>query len=293
MGDGNAGIIEITREWDPQRALLEGSPAPFCELPKRRYVLAAMDNRGMYGPRLDRWDKVAEWPLTIAAILFLIAYATQIIARPAGVVSVACEAILYITWTVFVVDYMTRLVITENRWRWFYRHLLDLTIVVLPMLRPLRLMRFLTVLALIGRNTGNMLRGLVAVFAVDTTLLTVLIASLTVYDAEFVIGDIDTFPDAVWWAFVTITTVGYGDFYPVTLTGRITAVGLMVGGLTLIGVVTATLASWIVERVADQNTKAVTATEAQVEQLRLEIIELKDRFKSLRPAADPTPSHAH
>lgn len=78
------------------------------------------------------------------------------------------------------------------------------------------------------------------------------------------------FADAVWWAFVTIT-VGYGDFYPVTLTGRITAVALMVGGLALIGVVTATLRSWIVERVADQNTKTVNATEAQVEQLRLEI----------------------
>jgi voltage-gated potassium channel len=121
------------------------------------------DNRGMYGPRIAKWDKAAEWPLTIAAILFLIAYATQIIARPDGFLSIACELILYATWAVFVVDYLTRLIITENRWRWFYRHLLDLAIVVLPMLRPLRLMRFLTVLALIGRNTGNMLRGRVVI----------------------------------------------------------------------------------------------------------------------------------
>jgi voltage-gated potassium channel len=237
----------------------------------------------MYGPRIARWDKAAEWPLTIAAILFLIAYATQIIARPDGFLHAACELILYTTWAVFVVDYITRLVITENRWRWFYRHLLDLAIVVLPMLRPLRLMRFLTVLALIGRNTGNMLRGRVVIYTVGATVLTVFIASLAVYDAEYGVGDIETFPDAVWWAFVTITTVGYGDFYPVTLTGRITAVGLMVGGLALIGVVTATLASWIVERVADQNTQTVNATEAQVEQLRLEIGELKDLVRELRP----------
>lgn len=57
----------------------------------------------------------------------------------------------------------------------------------------------------------------------------------------------------------------------------------MVGGLALIGVVTATLASWIVERVADQNTKTVHATEAQVEQLRLEIGELKAFVRELRP----------
>jgi voltage-gated potassium channel len=239
----------------------------------------------MYGPRIAKWDKAAEWPLTIAAILFLIAYATQIIARPDGFLSIACELILYATWTVFVIDYLTRLIITENRWRWFYRHLLDLAIVVLPMLRPLRLMRFLTVLALIGRNTGNMLRGRVVIYTVGATVLTVFIASLAVFDAENGIGDIATFPDAVWWAFVTITTVGYGDFYPVTLTGRITAVGLMVGGLALIGVVTATLASWIVERVADQNTKTVNATEAQVEQLRVEIAELKDLVRELRPTS--------
>jgi voltage-gated potassium channel len=238
----------------------------------------------MYGPRLARWNKTAEWPLTIAAILFLIAYATQIIARPDGVLSVACELILFVTWAMFVIDYITRLIITENRWRWFSRHLLDLAIVVLPMLRPLRLMRFLTVLALIGRTTGNMLRGRVVIYTVGATVLTVFIASLAVFDAERGIGDIETFPDAVWWAFATITTVGCGDFYPITVTGRITAVGLMIGGLALLGVVTATLASWIVERVADQNTKTVHATEAQVEQLRLEIGELKALVREIRPA---------
>jgi voltage-gated potassium channel len=59
----------------------------------------------------------------------------------------------------------------------------------------------------------------------------------------------------------------------------------MIGGLALIGVVTATLASWIVERVADQNTKTVNATEAQVEQLRVEIAELKDLVRELRPTS--------
>lgn len=237
----------------------------------------------MYGPRIARWDKAAEWPLTIAAILFLVAYATQIIARPDGLINLSCEVILAATWSLFVVDYVVRLVITENRWRWFYRHLLDLAIVVLPMLRPLRLMRFLTVLALIGRSTGNMLRGRVVIYTVGATVLTVFVASLAVLDAENGIGDIDTFPDALWWAFVTITTVGYGDFFPVTLTGRVVAVGLMIGGLALIGVVTATLASWIVERVADQTKKTANATETQVEQLRDEIVELKAMVRELRP----------
>jgi voltage-gated potassium channel len=191
---------------------------------------------------------------------------------------------LAITWALFVGDYVTRLTLTENRWRWFYRHLLDLAIVILPMLRPLRLMRFLTVLALIGRKTGTILRGRVVIYTVGATVMTILIASLAVYDAESGQGEIHSFPDAMWSAFVTITTVGYGDVYPVTFTGRIVAIGLMVGGIALIGVVTATLASWIVERVADHTATSATATEAQVEELRSEISELKEMISELRPA---------
>lgn len=238
----------------------------------------------MYGSRIAKWEKATEWPLTIAAILFLAAYTIQILAHPDGLLSALCELILWVTWSVFLVDYVCRLVIAENRWRWFYRHLLDLAIVVLPMLRPLRLMRFFTVLAILGRGTGTMLRGRVALYTAGATVLTVFIAALAVLDAEQGAGDIDTFGDAIWWAFVTITTVGYGDYYPITLAGRMIAVGLMIGGIALIGVVTATLASWIVERVSDQSTKTATATEHQVEELRREVGELKDMIRELRPA---------
>lgn len=185
----------------------------------------------------------------------------------------------------FAIDYVVRLVIAENRWKWFYRHLIDLAIVVLPMLRPLRLMRFLTILALLNRGAGTRLRGKVVVYTVGGTVLLVLLAGLAVLDAERGSGgDIQNVGDAVWWAFVTITTVGYGDYFPVTLTGRVVAVGLMIGGIALIGVVTATLASWIVERVSDDTQRKTHATEAQVEELRDEIRELKAMIQELRPA---------
>ncbi|WP_324253870.1 potassium channel family protein [Microbacterium schleiferi] len=197
----------------------------------------------------------------------------------------AAEATLWITWGLFAIDYVVRLVIAENRWKWFYRHLIDLAIVVLPMLRPLRLMRFLTILALLNRGAGTRLRGKVVVYTVGGTVLLVLLAGLVVLDAERGSGgDIQNVGDAVWWAFVTITTVGYGDYFPVTLTGRVVAVGLMIGGIALIGVVTATLASWIVERVSDDTQRKTHATEAQVEELRDEIRELKAMIQELRPA---------
>lgn len=230
----------------------------------------------MYGERLARWERAVEWPLTIAAVVFLGAYAAQILARSHGAVQGIAEVVLWATWAAFVVDYLVRLTLAVPRGRWFVRHLLDLVIVLLPVFRPLRLMRFLTVIALIQRNTGAMLRGKVVIYTVGATVLTVVVSALAVLDAEQSAGGtITSLGDALWWAVVTITTVGYGDFTPITVQGRVIAVGLMVGGIALIGVVTATLASWIVEKVSLENQSSAAATSAQVDALRDEIAELR------------------
>ncbi|MFT4210997.1 MAG: ion channel [Microbacterium sp.] len=247
----------------------------------------------MYGERLARWERAVEWPLVATACLFLIAYATQILAHPDGVLQAVAEGVIWVTWGLFLGDYAVRLTIAEHRWRWFSRHLLDLAIVVLPILRPLRLMRFLTILALIQRGAGARFRGKVVIYTVGATILTIVVAGLAVLDAEEGNGGpIQSFGDAVWWAFVTITTVGYGDYVPVTVTGRIVAVALMIGGIALIGVVTATIASWIVQRVSIETESADVASEAQVAQLRAEIGELKgelsemkEMIRDLRPVA--------
>ncbi|MGH2275184.1 MAG: potassium channel family protein [Microbacterium sp.] len=197
------------------------------------------------------------------------------------------EVTLRVTWVAFGVDYVARLVLAKPRWRWFTRHLLDLAIVVLPVLRPLRLMRFFTVLALIQRGAGTMLRGKVVIYTVGATILTVFMAALAVLDAERGSGGpITTFGDAVWWSFETITTVGYGDFYPVTIVGRVVAVGLMIGGIALIGLVTATLASWIVERISFAAEKTSIATEAQVEKLATDVDALRREISRLTAAVE-------
>jgi len=80
----------------------------------------------------------------------------------------------------------------------------------------------------------------------------------------------------MWWAATTVTTVGYGDLSPVTPAGKLVAVALMIGGITLVGTVTATLASWIVQRVAEEDTASEAATRAQIEELREEIRRLSN-----------------
>lgn len=241
----------------------------------------------MHDSSLKRWEHAAEWPLMVAAALFLAAYATQIIAQPHGGIETVCDVVLWATWLAFVVDYVMQLRLAERRWHWFSRHLLDLAVVVLPMFRPLRLMRFLTIVALIQRSAGNLLRGRAIVYSVGATILTTLIAGLAVLDAERGNGGtIQNYGDAVWWAFCTIATVGYGDYTPITATGRAIAVGLMAGGIALLGVVTATVASWIVERISADTEEAVIEAEAEsreteLRELRSELAELKEMIGAL------------
>jgi Ion channel len=103
-------------------------------------------------------------------------------------------------------------------------------------------------------------------------------SALAVLDVERSSPDanITDFGDAIWWAVTTMTTVGYGDRYPVTGVGRMVALALMVGGIALVGTVTATLASWSVETVAAEKEQAeslhatVQRLEAKVDLLATE-----------------------
>ncbi|PGH45390.1 ion transporter [Micromonospora sp. WMMA1996] len=161
-----------------------------------------------------------------------------------------------------------------------------MTVLVLPFLRPLRALRPVTVVLNLTRRTTDRARGRLALYVTATTVLLVVVSALAVLDAERAAPDasITSFTDALWWAAVTITTVGYGDLFPVTTAGRLVALGLMVGGIGLIGFVTGSLATWIVERVADRN-RPEPATAADVAALRDEIAALRARLESGSSAA--------
>ncbi|MET8830391.1 potassium channel family protein [Streptomyces sp. NPDC004610] len=91
-----------------------------------------------------------------------------------------------------------------------------------------------------------------------------------------------TYPRALWWAAETATTVGYGDFYPVTLWGRLVAVAVMLVGITAYGVVTAALATWFVGRDQERRHRAVRRAEAAVERDYAEATRaLHERFDRL------------
>lgn len=118
-------------------------------------------------------------------------------------------------------------------------------------------------------------------YVAASAALLVFVGALAVLDVEQWAPDakITTFGDALWWATATITTVGYGDMYPVTPIGRLVATALMMSGIAVLGVVTASIASWLVQRVEDT---AESVAEAVEEPVRVEVAELVAEIALLR-----------
>lgn len=161
---------------------------------------------------------------------------------------------------VFLLDFANRFYKSKNRlafmkWGW-----IDL-ISSIPSLdlfragRALRLIRLLRILRAF-RSTKLLVHYVFKKRAQGTIMAAAMIAFLMLIFSSIAILQVETDPnsniksaeDALWWAFTTITTVGYGDRYPVTTEGRVIAVFLMSAGVGIFGTFTAFVASWFVEQ---------------------------------------------
>jgi len=249
--------------------------------------------------RLHRWERATAYPLTVASVLFIVVYAWPILdpaMHPAW--RRACEFCDLGLWVIFCVEYVIRLRLAINK-TWFVRsHWFDLAILILPVLRPLRALRLLNALRVINRHAAHWTRGRLAVYVIAGTVLIVLVAGLAVLEAErgHPNSTIQSYPEALWWAICTITTVGYGDLYPETVEGRLVAIALMIGGLGLIGFTTGSLASWIVDRISDSERPEGAATHAdvailldEIRKLQAEVADLKSRSSAEDSDAEASP----
>src|SRR4051794_6235258 len=181
-------------------------------------------------------------------------------------------------WIVFAGELAFVLAVAPRKRAALRAHWLDAAIVIvtvpaygrllssLRLVRLARLLRLLRAAVIVSRalqaerqlTKANVFRFV----SLATIFLTVIAGAV---QATVDTGDFKTFWDGVWWAIVTVTTVGYGDVYPRTVAGRIVAITLMLVGVGFVAVLTATIASIFVKQERNDETAAVTAALARIE----------------------------
>ena len=199
----------------------------------------------------------------------------------------------WIIWGLFVFEYVSLLVVAPDRWAMVKDHPLELALILVPVFRPLRLLRAVPAIA---KAIKGVRRNRATVFLQSYLLVLVLVifggATIT-YLAER--GDegsnLDSFGDALWWTAVTTTTVGYGDHYPITAQGRAVALVLMVLGVGLLSVVTANVAAQFVDHDAESEveefTQKLLTVEAKLDQVLTRLDNLVITHNKQEPAPGP------
>jgi voltage-gated potassium channel len=237
----------------------------------------------------ERFCQAVDGPMTVLAIVWLLILVLPSVIHLDSAASGVLDTFDYSLWSLFIVEYLVKLVLAPSRWGFVRTHLLDLIVILVPFLRPVRALRFLRLIragAIAGQGLGRARRlltehGLHYVLLVAVVLVFAGAAIELGFERDAPGSNIHTFGDALWWAVVTLTTVGYGDRFPVTSGGRAVAVVLMLVGIGLLGVITANIAAFFVSK-----GDATDRRRLQLLEVRLERIEQLLEVIAQQPAGD-------
>ncbi len=240
-----------------------------------------MDDNTSDSSRVEAYETRSATTMVFLAFVFLGLYAVQVLwlSMPEGW-TVVVDVAQYAIWAVFIADFAYRIYLSPQRLRYIGTHPLDLITLLLPMLRPLRALRIFAAARVLIERGHYVSYGRVAVAIASAATFVVIVGSLAVLDFErFAAGtSITTFGESLWWAVVTITTVGYGDLSPVTAGGQVAATVMMVVGISLIGAVTASFAAWFTQRVQGGQTDANRELAEELAAIRAELAQLREQL---------------
>lgn len=237
------------------------------------------------GSAYRRFEAAIELPMILLAVTFAgLLIADQVRSDSHPVIDFGFAAI----WVLFVVEVGVLFVLAPRKRTMLREHWLDVFIAAAPFLRPLRIARLLPLLQ-VGGTVGRSLRGVQRITAnqgVQTygamSLVITASSGLLVWLFERNNPDalIDSPADGLWWAVVTVTTVGYGDFYPLGIGGRSVALALMLIGIGLVGIVTANIAAVIV---TDDQDEELSEIKAQLDRIEATLARMSPDEESTTP----------
>ncbi len=226
--------------------------------------------------RLKRIERATELPMLALALLMvpllILPFTTELSAGADQWFLIAD----YVIWAAFTIEFGVKLLVAPRRLAYIRSHPLEAAMVVVPFLRPLRVMRLLMFLRLavaLGLNTRLirtffLRRG--TGFVIACLLIAVVGGGTLVFVAEHnhAGSQITSLGDSYWWAMVTMTTVGYGDYAPVTPMGRGVAGFLMVFGIAALSITTASVAT-LMTRQPQTPARSVSLREFRIKQRQL------------------------
>lgn len=225
----------------------------------------------------NRIRRATDLPMLLLSIAFI-----AIIVWPIAMPHLSASARTALTaaddglWAAFALEYAALVMTAPDRRRYVLSHVPDLLMVVLPMLRPLRVLRVLrlgTVAVSGAQRSRHLLVSRAPLYATGLASLAVVSAAVMELNAEqhAAGAHITNMGEAMWWAVTTITTVGYGDYYPVTASGKVIAAALMLTGIGLLGVITASVAAWFIGAEEDEAASREARLEAVVARLEQQV----------------------
>jgi voltage-gated potassium channel len=225
---------------------------------QRRRVIAGAKPSGGRHDLVDRIEQVTKYPMALLGIAWLVLAVVVLSTDVDSSASTLLVGSFFALWVIMLVEYLVRLVVTPDTPGYVRRRWVEPATVLVP---PLQGWHFVGI-----EKMGILLHEWelrVESILKHHSLFRVLIAAVvTLFLGAWLVllfeekakgSNIHDYPDALWWAIVTVTTVGYGDRYPVTEGGRVVATILMLVGIGLIGVLTATVASVFIKEHTDAN----------------------------------------
>jgi len=209
---------------------------------------------------LKGWQRYTTGPMLAVGLIYAFLYVTAIFLNPSHTQMILlCNDIQNVIWGVFVADLIVRFCLYPSPINFFKEEIFLIFITFIPLLRPLRVLRVLYLLFRYSRRLKqSQFVALPLVAAIGAVLMTFVVGA-AVLDAErYAPGaTIKTPGDAVWWGLVTMTTIGYGDRYPITTEGRLLASGLIIVGIGFVSVFTASLAAWMLTTIGRETSEEV------------------------------------